>query len=410
MRFILFLTLFFLIEWYIFSALKVLMEGYRPLFRRTATLFYWGVSTGFILFLAYRSLRGEEALQNSPLIYLQSLFMMYYLSKTLLVAVLLIDDFRRLLSGWIPKLNAGRQPAGGRSHFLVRLALILASLPFFTLLYGKIRNTFRFKIFRIKVPIDHLSPELEGLRIVQISDIHSGSFVFKDPLIRAVDMINAQKPDLVLFTGDLVNDTAEEMDDFMDVLDKIKARYGVYSIFGNHDYGHHAHWPDAEAKSANMEKMKNVHRRLGWNLLLNEHRTLNIGRARLALIGVENYSVYERFPTYGRLDKASEGAREANVKILLSHDPSHWEAEVTKNYRDIQLTLSGHTHGSQFGVEIPGWIKWSPIKYMYKQWAGLYKEGNQYLYVNRGLGFIGYAGRVGILPEITVLELVRNKV
>lgn len=405
MNFILFLLIFALIEWYIFNALNVLVKDYPLMLKRVLGIIYWGLSIGFVSFLILIRQKGEGLVQNSFLIYVQSFFMIYYISKTLLVLLLLVDDFRRFFMGWIPRLNPSGEESTDRSKLLIRLGLVLAALPFATLLYGKIRNTFRFKILRHQVSLPHLPDSLKGLRIVQISDIHSGSFFFQDPLKRAVRMINDQKADLVFFTGDLVNSTAEEMTPFMEVLNKIESRYGVFSVFGNHDYGDYAEWPDEAAKTANLERMKQIHQQLGWDLLLNSNRSLSIGEAKLSVIGVENYSVYDRFPTFGRLEEAYRGSENADIRLLLSHDPSHWEAEVTNHFQDIDLTFSGHTHGFQFGVDIPGWIKWSPAQLLYKQWAGLYTKGKQHLYVNRGLGFIGYAGRVGILPEITVIEL-----
>jgi len=221
-------------------------------------------------------------------------------------------------------------------------------------------------------------------------------------------MVNKCKPDLVLFTGDLVNSRSEEINDYFDIFNKVEARFGVYSVLGNHDYGDYTQWPSDEAKKANFHDMIQAHKTLGWDLLMNENRLLKVGDANLSLIGVENYSALRQFPKYGDLKKAYSGTDGADLKILMSHDPSHWDLEINTKYKDIALTLAGHTHGFQFGIEIPGWIKWSPSQYMYKEWAGLYKEANQYLYVNRGLGFLGYPGRVGILPEITELTLRRK--
>ncbi len=405
MTFFIFIILFLFFEWYIFRGLKVLTQKYKPLIRRGLGIAYWLVSISFVLFLLYIRFKGEDVIQNSPLVFVQSTFLIYFLSKLMLAGIFLIDDIRRFVISWAPKLQAEKGNSSGRSRFLARLGLVLAAIPFSTLLYGSVRNTYRYKVFRQKIPIKGLASDLEGLRIVQISDIHAGSFFTKAPLIRAVEMINQEKPDLVFFTGDLVNDKAGEMDLFLNVLDKIEAQLGVYSVFGNHDYGYHTDWPSPAAKAANLEQLKGVHRRLGWKLLLNEHRIISRGEAELAIIGVENFSAYERFPTYGDLNKAYQGAEQTPLKLLLSHDPSHWEAEVTKDFKDIDITFSGHTHGFQFGIEIPGWVKWSPVKYMYRQWAGLYRKEEQSLYVNRGLGYVGYAGRVGILPEITVIEL-----
>jgi predicted MPP superfamily phosphohydrolase len=278
-------------------------------------------------------------------------------------------------------------------------------VPFVSLTYGLLRNPYRYKVFRENLALKNLPEALSGLRIIQISDIHSGSFTFKEPVREAVSLINQLKPDLVFFTGDLVNNKADEMDDFMDVFDKIESRLGVFSIFGNHDYGDYVQWPSEQHKQANLDKLKAIHRALGWTLLTNENRILEVNGANLAIIGVENYSTHLRFPKYGDLNKAKEGTKGADIKLLLSHDPSHWNGQILPDHKDIAVTFSGHTHGMQFGIEIPGFLKWSPIQYVYKQWAGLYQSGDQYLYVNRGLGFLGYPGRVGILPEITCIDL-----
>jgi predicted MPP superfamily phosphohydrolase len=242
------------------------------------------------------------------------------------------------------------------------------------------------------------------LKIVHISDVHSGSFTDKKAVLKGVQKILDQKPDLIFFTGDLVNNTADEMETYIDVFNKLRAPMGVYSVLGNHDYGDYISWDNEESKAANLERLKQIHHELGWRLLMNEHVVIEKNGEKIALLGVENWSAKARFPKYGNMKKAHAGAEEYPFKILLSHDPSHWDAEVLKKYSDIDLMLSGHTHGMQFGVELPG-FKWSPVQYVYRQWAGLYEQGAQKLYINRGYGFIGYPGRVGILPEITVLEL-----
>jgi predicted MPP superfamily phosphohydrolase len=240
---------------------------------------------------------------------------------------------------------------------------------------------------------------------VQISDIHSGSFIFTEPVERSVRMVLDQKPDIVFFTGDLVNALAKEMEPFLKMFSKVKAPLGVYSILGNHDYGDYHHWDNPEDKHKNFEDLKKMHARLGWKLLLNEHVSIPVKDTSFNVIGVENYSASNRFPKYGDLHLATQDMPKDVLNVLLSHDPSHWHAQVTNDHPDIHLTLSGHTHGFQFGVEIPGFFKWSPVQYMYPQWAGLYEQSGQYLYVNRGLGYLGYPGRVGILPEITLITL-----
>jgi predicted MPP superfamily phosphohydrolase len=286
---------------------------------------------------------------------------------------------------------------------LSKFAIFLGALPFVTMSYGIIRNRHRYNVIRETITLKNLPKALDGLRIVQFSDVHSGSFTDTEPVKKAIELINAQNPDLVFFTGDLVNTKADEMDDYLTVFDKIKAKIGIFSVTGNHDYGDYGRWDSSEEKIANFERLKGHHKTLGWDLLMNENRILEINGEKLAIIGVENYSGKPQFSKYGKLDKAYEGTQNVPVKLLLSHDPTHWEAQIL-NYKDIDITFSGHTHGTQFGIEIPG-LRWSPAQYIYKQWAGLYQEGQQYLYVNRGLGYLGYPGRVGILPEITVIEL-----
>jgi predicted MPP superfamily phosphohydrolase len=253
---------------------------------------------------------------------------------------------------------------------------------------------------------DNLPASFKGLKIVHISDIHSGSFTNKDAVMKGVKKIIDEKADLILFSGDLVNDRATEMEEYIDAFSQLKAPLGVYSTFGNHDYGDYASWPiNGISKEQNLLNLAKVHADLGWRLLMNEHVVLEKNGEQIALLGIENWSNKARFPKHGRMDLAYAGAEKYPFKILMSHDPSHWDAQVVPQYTDVDLTFSGHTHGMQFGIEIPG-FHWSPVQYVYKQWAGLYEEGKQKLYVNRGFGFIGYPGRVGILPEITVIELM----
>ncbi|HOA39768.1 MAG TPA: metallophosphoesterase, partial [Flavihumibacter sp.] len=234
---------------------------------------------------------------------------------------------------------------------------------------------------------------------------HSGSFTDTAAVQKGVQKILDLKPDLILFTGDLVNDRAVEMDNYKSIFSQLKAPMGVFSTLGNHDYGDYIDWDSAAAKKANLEALKKVHGDIGWRLLMNEHVVLERGGEQIALLGIENWGAKGNFPKYGKMSEAYPGTEKYPFKMLMSHDPSHWDAEVREKYPDVDLMLSGHTHGMQFGVELP-WFKWSPVQYMYRQWAGLYEEGKQKLYVNRGFGFIGYPGRVGILPEITLLELV----
>jgi predicted MPP superfamily phosphohydrolase len=307
-----------------------------------------------------------------------------------------------------------------RSAFLNWLGLAAGTSLFGSLIYG-FGNKYKYQVKRLNLSYANLPNAFKGLKIIHISDIHSGSFTDKAAVLHGVEKILKEKPDLILFTGDLVNDRATEMTDYMDVFSLLKAPMGVYSTFGNHDYGDYIQWPDDDAvhkekeriagkklftplQLKNLEDLKKVHAGLGWRLLMNEHVVLEKNGEQIALLGIENWSNKGRFPKYGRMDLAYAGTEKYPFKILMSHDPSHWDAQVRKDYTDIDLVLAGHTHGMQFGIDIPG-FKWSPVQYMYKQWAGLYEEGQQKLNVNRGYGFIGYPGRVGVLPEISLITL-----
>jgi hypothetical protein len=339
-------------------------------------------------------------------------------SKFVLVFFVLVDDIVRFFRWLIIKISSWfRRPGPGentrqtatlsRSDFIIKMGLVIASIPFFSMIYGMAFNTYNYKIRKMKLLLPDLPGSFDGFKIVQVSDIHTGSFLSTEPLTRAVGLINEQKPDIVFFTGDLVNYNHSEALIYIDVLKNIAAKHGVFSIFGNHDYGDYYKWNNPEEKENDVQELKKIHNRLGWNLLWDEHHYIEQDGEKITLIGVQNCSGHG-FSNYGSLEKATKDIEYSTVNILLSHDPSHWQKEVTKKYPEIDLTLSGHTHGMQFGVEIPG-FKWSPIQYIYKEWAGMYQDKSQYLYVNRGLGFIGYPGRVGILPEITVIELKKNE-
>lgn len=339
----------------------------------------------------------------------------FTVGKLLILTVMLVDELRRFVLWIINLFYTGGTKApdvtdtgkGGisRSTFLSRLALLIGATTLGGFLYG-ITNRYNYRIRRVKLSFATLPAAFKGLKIVQISDIHTGSFDNHHAVAKGIQHVLDEKPDLILFTGDLVNNKAEEVDGYRDIYSRLTAPMGVFSTLGNHDYGDYVEWASPAAKHENLETLKKAHADFGWRLLMNEHIVLNRGEEKIALVGIENWSAKANFPKYGDMRAAYAGLPEKNIpfKILLSHDPSHWDAQVLPEYKDIQLTLSGHTHGMQFGVEIP-WLKWSPVQYVYKKWAGLYQEGEQFLYVNRGFGFLGYPGRLGILPEITVFEL-----
>ncbi|MBA3830255.1 MAG: metallophosphoesterase [Taibaiella sp.] len=327
---------------------------------------------------------------------------------------MLLDDIRRVIM-WVihffipagnEKAVAAVQNGMSRSTFLSRVALIIGGTWLVAFVYG-ITNRYRYKVHRITLKPDVLPIAFKGLKIVQVSDIHTGSFDNHDAVAQGIQRILDEQPDVIFFTGDLVNNHSAEVDEkYKEIYSRLKAPMGVYSILGNHDYGDYVQWPTPEAKKNNLQQLKDLHAAMGWQMLNNANTVLQKGSDKIAVLGVENWSAKASFPKYGDLKKAYEenDIKSIPFKILLSHDPSHWHAQVLPQYNDIQLTLSGHTHGMQFGIDIPG-FKWSPVKYMYKEWAGLYNEGAQYLYVNRGFGFLGYPGRLGILPEITVITL-----
>ena len=394
-----------LIDLYVFQAIIHLATTFTRLEKIILYSVYWMLPV-FAIFVLIATSSGAAANWPKALFTIaRAILVISYFSKMIAVFPILIDDVRRAGVWTVGQFSKEIAYDASRSNFMSKFAILLSGLPFGLLSYGVFRNPYRYKLHKHIIEIEDLHPDLEGLKIVQISDIHAGSFFLKEPVKNSVDIINKTKPDLVLFTGDLVNNRTEEIEDYFDVFDKVKAKYGVFSVLGNHDYGDYIQWPTAADKKANYHGMIKAHKTLGWDLLMNENRILEVGGAKLGVIGVENYSAIKRFPRHGNLKKAYEGSEHADLKILLSHDPTHWDVQVKNKYQDIALMLSGHTHGAQFGIEIPGVVKWSPCQYVYKQWAGLYQEGSQYLYVNRGLGFLGYPGRIGILPEITELVL-----
>jgi predicted MPP superfamily phosphohydrolase len=399
-----------LLDLYVFQALKTVTQNANDRVRTIIHISYWVIS-GLTL-LALLSFPYIQALQSSKLFrnYVFAVLVGLFFAKLVGTVFFLTDDLRRgsvfLLSKVLPDTGARFLSEGNaipRSTFISWLGLGLGGGLFSTLLYG-FGNKYNYQVKKVKLAFNNLPQAFEGMRIVHVSDIHSGSFQNKAAVSRGVDMILQQDADLILFTGDLVNDRADEMAEFMDVFSRLKAPMGVYSTLGNHDYGDYVSWPSPQAKQENLERLKQVHAEMGWKLLMNEHVLLDKQEEKIALLGIENWGAKGRFPKYGKMHEAYPGTEKIPFKILMSHDPSHWDAEVKVKYSDIDLMLAGHTHGMQFGLENP-YFKWSPVQWMYKQWAGLYEDGKQKLYVNRGFGFIGYPGRVGILPEITVLEL-----
>ena len=409
---IIFIAITLLLDTYVFQAIKSVSQALSPRTKTIIYSIYWGLTAIAIISFLLFVYTEQDFLGKKVRTYLFATVIGLFLAKITAGVFFLIDDIRRAIQWVALKLflgnGAGNDMASegiSRSAFLNWLGLAAGSTLFGSLLYG-FGNKYNYDIKRMQLTFENLPQSFKGLKIVHISDIHSGSFTDKKAVLHGVEKILHEKADIILFTGDLVNDRATEMAEYMDVFSLLKAPMGVYSTFGNHDYGDYVSWPhNGISKEQNLENLKKVHANLGWRLLLNEHVALEKGGEHIALLGIENWSNKARFPKHGRMDLAHSGTEKYPFKILMSHDPSHWDGQVKTNYPDIDLMLSGHTHGMQFGIEIPG-FKWSPVQYMYKQWAGMYEDGKQKLNVNRGFGFIGYPGRVGVLPEITVIELV----
>lgn len=417
------LSIFLLLfDYYCYRAILSVFKKWTPGTKRTFTLLWWtysflliaGVFAGIYLNL-FLTLRAVILVA----------FFLTVVCKAVMLPFLLIDDLRRGFikltrrtsknktepihkteSIQVAESPASREDQMSRSAFLVKTGMITAAIPLASLSWGIISGAYDYKIKRRSLVLPNLPKAFDGIKMAQISDVHSGSFYNPRAVLGGVEMLLGEKPDFVFFTGDLVNDMASEMRNYQDIFSKIKAPLGVYSTLGNHDYGDYkfGRGPSA-AKAKNLKDVIKTHELMGWDLLMNENRKLKVDGEEIAILGIENWGM-GRFPRYGRMDLAVKNTDDIPVKLLLSHDPSHWRGQILGNYPQIDAMFSGHTHGMQFGV-ITEDFQWSPVQYIYKEWAGLYQEQQQQLYVNVGFGFLGYPGRVGILPEITIFELKR---
>ena len=405
MRWLITLLLLVFFQWYSYQALKTAILNRWILY---GYVFFTVIIVGNLLFY---TLILERNTTNEPrLMYAIGFFLSLFIFQLLVSVILLAEDVFRIpqaLYSFLKRVPEQTQFIPSRRKIISQIALGLASIPFASLLYGMYRGKYNYKVLSYNLEFEDLPDAFDGFKITQISDIHSGSFDNQTKVQYGVDLVNQQKSDLVLFTGDLVNNRADEIKPWIKIFNKIKAEFGIFSILGNHDYGDYMRWESPAAKRKNMEDLYDAHNEMGWDLLLNESRFIEKDGDRLAIIGVENWG--SGFKKAGDLNKALNKVSEKDFKILLTHDPSHWEAQVIPHPFKIHLTLSGHTHGMQFGIEIPGIIKWSPAKWRYKQWAGVYGENKQYLNVNRGFGYLAYPGRVGMWPEVSVITLSKSK-
>jgi predicted MPP superfamily phosphohydrolase len=408
-RMLLFFGILFLVDFYVFSAVKTIFSSVRV--RTIASWIYWILSISFFLIASYVFLTSKGEGPSEPGIrVVMGLFVLLYIPKLAVILFLGLEDIYRLLrAGAVALYKVSGSDAAvdvpyfeSRRKFISQLAVLAASIPGIGILYGITKGKYNFKVHRVDLAFKDLPAAFHGMTITQISDLHVGSYGDKEEVQRAVELINEQKSDVVFFTGDLVNNRADEMEPWVDTFSQIHAPMGKYSILGNHDYGDYVQWPSEQAKHENMFQLFHMHERLGFKLLRNQNHRFEKDGQHIELLGMENWG--KGFAQYGDLKKTMQTTREESFKILLSHDPSHWEEQVMNHEKNIHLTLAGHTHGMQFGLEIPG-FRFSPVQLKYKRWAGLYTENERHLYINRGLGFIGFPGRVGIWPEITVITL-----
>ena len=406
LRWIFFFLFVALVEVYAFQAFKTITKT------KWILVSYQIISLLAVLYIVYQFTQFDRRVgQNSKTLITFGLLLLVFIPKLILTGILFLEDVFRIFSGTITFFFTDNQKDSflpERRRFVSQVALAMAAIPFSSLLYGMTKGKYNFRVIKQTLFFPDLPDDFDGFTITQISDIHSGSFDDPEKINYAIDMINDQNADMILFTGDIVNTHATEMHPWIAIFNRIKPhQFGKYSVLGNHDYGEYIEWPNDAAKLQNFEDIKDLHRQIGFELLLNEHTKIKKGNGEIALVGVENWG--KNFKQAGDLNKASEGLSKEDFKILMSHDPSHWEYEVKHDEKHYHLTLSGHTHGLQFGIEIPGIIQWSPVQYVYKQWAGLYENLGRYVYVNRGFGFHAYPGRVGIWPEITGFELKKGE-
>ena len=409
-----------MIRWFLFILVIAIADYYAFQSLRTITktnwwyAFYWIftiVVIGNFVYQFYGFTRSDGFSPSNSLAV--GFLIAMVVPKLLLIAVMFTEDVFRVPQGIYSYFMQSSENGDSVKHFPARrkfisqIALGLAAIPFTSILYGMYKGKYNFKVLKYVLHFEDLPEAFDGYKLTQISDIHSGSFDNIEKVKYAVDLINEQQSDVILFTGDMVNNKATELEPYVSVFNKLKAKDGMFSTLGNHDYGDYIRWNSEDEKQQNLEDLKVLQKDIGFDVLLNENRFIEKNGERIALIGVENWGK-GGFKKAGDLQKAKAQVDEKDFKILMSHDPSHWDAEVVNDDYHYHLTLSGHTHGMQFGIEIPGWFKWSPVKWRYKRWAGIYEELGQYINVNRGFGYLAFPGRVGIWPEITVIELKKG--
>lgn len=400
-RWIIFVGILLIADFYAFQGIKTLVKSKLVLW------LYWLLSFAVIINIIYQlNTFNRSNGMSQGLMFGFAFVILSFVPKLISLIVLLGEDIIRVFQSVGNYFSASKVQVPERRAFISKVALGLAAIPFASIIYGVIKGKYNYKVIQHTLFFDDLPDAFDGYKLTQISDVHSGSFDNAEKIQYGIDLINEQESDVILFTGDIVNNVASEMDPWIPYFKQLNAKDGKYSVLGNHDYGEYVHFNTKEEKEKNFEAIKGIHPKIGFNLLLNENVYLEKGNDKIALIGVENWGT--RFKKAGDLQRAAAGINKEDFKILMSHDPSHWNEEVKKHKDNYHLTLSGHTHGMQFGIEIPG-IRWSPVQYVYKHWAGIYEEFGSYINVNRGFGFLAFPGRVGIWPEVTVITLKKKK-
>lgn len=394
------------IEIYVFQGIKAITEDYGKLARGIWRIGYATQAIFCLVVIGLMLLKGKTIFDVPGFKGLFLIAFILFVGKLFFLLFLIIDDlirlFRHVFSYFGSSDITGTDIS--RLKFLSQIGVVAAALPIAGLTFGIIKGAHHYKIREVTLKLKNLPNSFVGKRLVQLSDIHAGSFWDKEAVRGGINKLIDLKPDMVFITGDLVNDRADELNEYQDLFTQIKAPLGVYSVLGNHDYGDYVEWESEEAKVNNLEELKKRQKEMGWDLLMNEHREIRIGEDKIVVAGIENFGAKAKFPKYGKMSEAMKNVNPEDTILLLSHDPSHWRYEVLKKYKMVDATFSGHTHGAQFGIETAG-FKWSPVKYIYNEWAGLYKDNENQLYVNRGFGYLGYPGRMGIRPEITLVTL-----
>jgi len=396
---IVFFLILIFIEFYFYQGIKTILN------KRTRLIYIFSFTSLYVFFIIY-SFTFEISSSSKFFSYYLTLIFLFLISKIITLPIILIEDLIRFFNFLMSKIKMDRKINLKRRAVISKLTLILASIPLPIALDGVLFGRYRYRIINHEIYFKNLPEKFDGYKLTQVSDFHCGSLENKNMVEKAIRMINGEKPDLILFTGDFVNNKYNEIEPWVESFSKLKAKDEMISVLGNHDYGDYQRWSSKKEKEENFKNLLEIQKKIGFKVLMNEHKYIVKDDQKIAIIGVENWGA--RFNQLGDIEKSIKNVSDKDFKIVMSHDPTHWEKILKDHPKQFDLTLSGHTHGMQFGIEVPGYIKWSPVQWAYKYWAGLYNHGEKYLNVNRGFGVLAFPGRVGIWPEITTITLKRS--